>query len=110
MPPELNRANDWLAELTRKYQLPQKVVILHQFTQSMIRDRSSLDTSYPEPAMVVHADGNGTPGMRLATWKNLRRDLPDGIRIGWKNVIDEDSPTFTPEKTFDTDPKSWFVS
>lgn len=60
---ELNRANDWLAELTREHQLPQKVVILHQFTQSMIRDRSTLDTSHPELAMVVHADGHGSPGM-----------------------------------------------
>lgn len=107
---ELNRANDWLAELTRKHQLPQKIVILHQFTQSMIRDRSTLDTSHPELALVVHADGNGTPGMKMATWKNLRRNLPDGIRMGWKNFIDEDSPTFTPEKTFDIDPKPWFVS
>lgn len=107
---ELNRANDWLAELTRRHKLPQKIVILHQFTQSMIRDRSTLDTSHPELALVVHADGNGTPGMKMATWKSLRRDLPDGIRMGWKNFIDEDSPTFTPKKTFDIEPKPWFVS
>ncbi|WP_411733664.1 hypothetical protein [Paeniglutamicibacter sp.] len=107
---ELNRANAWLAELTRKHRLPQKVVILHQFTQSMIRNRSELDTSHPELAMLVHADGHGTPGMKMATWNNLRRDLPDGIRMAWKNFIDEDSPTFTPEQTFDVDPKPWFVS
>lgn len=107
---ELNRTNDWLAELTRKKQLPQKVVILHQFKLSMISDRSTLDTSHPELAMVLHADGNGTPGMKMATWKNLRRGLPDGIRMAWKNFIDEDSPTFTPEQTFDIDPKPWFVS
>ncbi len=107
---ELNRANDWLAELTREHQLPQKVVILHQFTQSMIRDRSTLDTSHPELAMVVHADGHGTPGMKMGTWDNLRQDLPKGIRMAWKNFIDEDSPTFTPEQTFDIDPKPWFVS
>lgn len=107
---ELNRANAWLAELTRKHRLPQKVVILHQFTQSMIRNRSALDTSHPELAILVHADGNGTPGMKMATWNNLRRDLPGGIRMAWKNFIDEDSPTFTPKQTFDVDPKPWFVS
>lgn len=107
---ELNRANAWLAELTRKNHLPQKVVILHQFKQSMIRDRSTLNTSHPELAMVLHADGNGTPGMKMATWENLRRDLPDGIWMAWKNFIDEDSPTFTPKQTFDIDPKPWFVS
>ncbi|MFF5794083.1 hypothetical protein ACFY5D_18735 [Paeniglutamicibacter sp. NPDC012692] len=107
---ELNRANDWLAELTREHQLPQKVVILHQFTQSMIRNRSTLDTSHPELAMVVHADGHGSPGMKMGTWDNLRQDLPKGIRMAWKNFIDEDSPTFTPKQTFDIDPKPWFVS
>ena len=107
---ELNRANDWLADLTRKHQLPQKVVILHQFTQSMIRNRATLETSHPELAMLVHADGNGTPGMKMATWNNLRRDLPDGIEMAWKNFIDEDTPTFTPKQTYDIDPKPWFVS
>ncbi|MDO2932860.1 hypothetical protein Q2T94_00885 [Paeniglutamicibacter sulfureus] len=107
---ELNRTNDWLAALTRKHHLPQKVVILHQFKLSMIRNRSALDTSHPELAMVLHADGNGTPGMKMETWKSLRRDLPDGIRMAWKNFIDEDSPTFTPKQTFDIDPKPWFVS
>ncbi|MFL4472430.1 hypothetical protein ACIPVK_00315 [Paeniglutamicibacter sp. MACA_103] len=107
---ELNRANAWLAEFTRKHRLPQKVVILHQFSLSMIRDRSTLDTSHPELAMVLHADGHGTPGMKMETWKHLRRDLPDGIRMAWKNFIDEDTPTFTPEQTYDIDPKPWFVS
>lgn len=107
---ELNKVNDWLAQLTREHQLPQKVVILHQFKLSMIRDRHTLDTSHPELAMILHADGNGTPGMKMATWENLRRDLPDGIRMAWKNFIDEDSPTFTPEQTFKIDPKPWFVS
>lgn len=107
---ELNRTNDWLAELTRKNHLPQKVVIVHQFKLSMIEDRSTLDTSHPELAMVLHADGNGTPGLKMATWDALRRDLPEGIRMAWKNFIDEDSPTFTPQQTFDVDPKPWFVS
>lgn len=107
---EINRTNDWLAELTRKHRLPQKVVILHQFQRGMIRDRATLDTTHPELALVLHADGNGTPHQKMATWKALRRDLPDGIRMAWKNFIDEDSPTFTPEQTFDISPKPWFVS
>lgn len=107
---ELNRTNDWLAALTRRNKLPQKVVILHQFQLRMIRDRASLDTSHPELALVLHADGNGSPGQKMATWNNLRHDLPRGIRMAWKNFIDEDSPTFTPKQTFAVDPKPWFVS
>lgn len=107
---EINRTNDWLAKLTRDRRLPQKVVILHQFQRRMISDRADLDSSHPELALVLHADGNGTPGQKLATWNNLRRDLPKGIRMAWKNFIDEDSPTFTPQQTFALTPKPWFVS
>ncbi|MGG5751329.1 hypothetical protein ACQ3I4_01715 [Zafaria sp. Z1313] len=107
---ELNEANAWLAELTRKHRLPQKVVILHQFQLRMIRDRESLETGHPELSLVLHADGNGTPGQKLETWNALRRDLPGGIRMAWKNFIDEDSPTFSPEQTYDVEPKPWFVS
>ncbi len=107
---ELNQANEWLAELTREHKLPQKVVIVHQFQLSMIQNRSMLDTSHPELSIVLHADGNGTPEMKMETWNALRQDLPEGINMAWKNFIDEDSPTFSPEQTYDIEPKPWFVS
>jgi hypothetical protein len=108
---ELNATNAWLADLTRRHRLPQKVVVLHQFQLRMIPDRAALDTGHPELAMVVHADGHGTPGQKFQTWDVLRRDLPKGIRMAWKNFIDEDSPTFTPEETFTkVTPAPWFVS
>ena len=28
----------------------------------------------------------------------------------YKNFIDEDTPTFTPQETFEVEPKPWFVS
>lgn len=46
----------------------------------------------------------------MGTWDNLRKDLPKGIRMAWKNFIDEDSPAFTPKQIFDIDPKPWFFS
>lgn len=107
---EINETVDWLASLTSDNDLPQKVFILHQFNQSMITDRQDLDTSHPELTMLIHADGNGTPGMKMETWKALQKNLPDGVGMAWKNFYDEDTPTFTPEQTFDIDPQPWFVS
>ena len=65
---------------------------------------------HPELALTIHADGHGTPGAKLETWRALQRDLPEGIRMAWKNFYDEDTPTFTPEETYAIDPKPWFVS
>ena len=41
---EVNSVIRWLASLTAKYQLPQKLLVLHQFRLSMIGDERELDT------------------------------------------------------------------
>ena len=107
---EVNEVSTWLADLTAENDLPQKVFILHQFSRSMLSDREDVDASRDELSMVLHADGNGTPGMKMETYDSLRAELPDGIRMAWKNFYDEDDPTFTPEQTMDVEPTPWFVS
>src|SRR5699024_5039512 len=62
-------------------------------------------TSRPELAITLHADGHGVPGDKLGTYRALLRDLPEGIFMAWKNFYDEDTPMFTPEETFDVDPR-----
>ena len=52
---EINETLDYLAALTDKHRLPQKMVVLHQFTHSMITNRAALDTSHPELALTLHA-------------------------------------------------------
>jgi hypothetical protein len=97
---EVNRVGDWLAGLTRSRLLPQKLLVLHQFRLSMIRDRDRLDTSHPELAVVLHADGQGTQGNKQGTWRALHEDLPHGrLFWGWKNFYDEDHPMLTPQQT-----------
>ncbi|MFZ5871713.1 MAG: hypothetical protein ACOYXW_14455, partial [Actinomycetota bacterium] len=107
---EVNAVAAWLAELTRSRSLPQKALVLHQFRLSMIAGRERLDTSRDEVAVVIHADGNGTPGEKLATWDALRAAPPPGVHWAWKNFYDEDSPTFTPEQTMGLDPAPVLIS
>ena len=96
---EVDATTDWLAGLVRDRGLPQKMLVLHQFRLSMITDRSSLDTSHPELAMLIHADGQGGQPDKQATWRALHADAPAGVRWGWKDFIDEDKPMLTPEQT-----------
>ncbi|AUI53514.1 hypothetical protein AC20117_16565 [Arthrobacter crystallopoietes] len=108
---EINEVSDWLARLTRENNLPQKVLILHQFQLRMISNREQLETGHDELAVVIHADGHGGPGQKLETWRALRQDLPDDVWMGWKNFYDEDTPMFSPERTYDdVKPAPWFVS
>ncbi|MDO4917952.1 hypothetical protein [Kocuria sp.] len=107
---EINETTAWLAGLTRDNQLPQKALILHQFSASMIQNREAINTNHPELAFVLHADGHGTPDLKTGTWNALQEGLPQGIRMAWKNFYDEDTPMYTPEQTFALKPKPWFVS
>ena len=107
---EFNDVADWLATLTRDNDLPQKLFVLHQFNMSMIDNREKIDTSHPELAVTLHADGHGTPDIKMGTWDVLRKGLDPKIWMAWKNFYDEDTPMFTPEQTMAVQPRPWFVS
>ncbi|GEE01488.1 hypothetical protein nbrc107696_19340 [Gordonia spumicola] len=109
-PDEVNRTADWLADLVRTEHLPQKVFVLHQFDADMLGDRSRLDTSHPELATVIHADGHGTASVKRATWQRIITGLPPNVWLGWKNFYKEDRPMFSPLATFDVEPQPMFVS
>jgi len=107
---EINETTAWLADLTAENDLPQKMVILHQFRHSMIQDREQVETDHDELAMVLHADGHGTPDSKMETWTSLQEGLPDDMYMAWKNFYLQDEPMFSPKETFDIEPKPWFVS
>lgn len=107
---EVNAVVTWLADLTRREHLPQKVLVLHQFSLSMIHDRAALDTSRAELQIVLHVDGQGSQPAKAGTWKALQRDAPAGVLWGWKNFVDEDHPMLTPEQTYRVKPAPVLVT
>jgi hypothetical protein len=107
---EVDAVAGWLAGLTRERRLPQKLLVLHQFQPRMISDRGSITTDHDELAVLVHADGFGTPRDKLETWAALHTEPLPGAWWGWKNFVDEDRPTFSPSETMALDPAPWFVS
>ncbi|WP_029289015.1 hypothetical protein [Cellulomonas sp. HZM] len=107
---EVNRVVDWLADLTAEKHLPQKMLVLHQFSTRMIKDRSRLDVSHDELAIVVHVDGQGSQPAKAGTWKAIRAHAPHGVHWGWKNFYDEDHPMLSPKKTYAVRPQPDLVS
>ena len=108
---EVNEVGAWLAALVRTHDLPPKVLTLHQFSLKMIRERERLDTSLDEIQWLLHADGQGGQGAKQGTWSALRRGLPEGVWLGWKNFEDEDQPMLTVRQTMErVDPQPQFVS
>jgi hypothetical protein len=107
---EVNSVVAWLAGLTRRHHLPQKLLLLHQFRPQMISGREQLDTSHDDLAVLVHADGFGTHAEKFGTWHRLLGHPPAGLWWGWKNFYDEDTPMLTPAETLAIQPRVRFVS
>lgn len=107
---EVNETIDWLADLVEENDLPQKLVVLHQFRTDMIGARHVVDADRPEVSVLIHADGQGTQPAKRGTWRALHEDAPRGVRWGWKNFIDEDHPMLTPKQTYAIRPTPDFVS
>ncbi|SIK03175.1 Uncharacterised protein [Mycobacteroides abscessus subsp. abscessus] len=107
---EVNEALEVVADVVKQEKLPQKLVVLHQFTQTMITNRELIDTSHPELALTIHADGHGTPDLKKDTYNALLQGLSPEIYPSWKNFYDEDTPTLSPEQTYNLNPKPWVVT
>jgi hypothetical protein len=106
---EINATSDWLAGVVRANNLPQKVLMVHQFRTSMIVGRERLDTTHEELATLVHCDGFGTQEMKRGTWEAMRQNSPN-VYWGWKNFIDEDKPMLNPQQTMQFSSDIVFVS
>ena len=107
---EVNQVVDWLAQLVRENNLPQKLLMVHQFSHEMITNRSEIRTA-PELAVMIHMDGQGRSDLKFNTYDEITRGaLDNGWWWGWKNFYDEDFPTLTAEETLTVRPVPYVVS
>ncbi|HUQ56251.1 hypothetical protein [Lentzea sp.] len=107
---EINEVSAWLADLTAAKSLPQKLLVVHQFQLTMIRNEQALDTTRDEVQLLIHMDGQGTTGQKVSTWDSVVGARPSDLPMGWKNFYDEDKPMLTPEQTMTYRPKPSMVS
>jgi hypothetical protein len=106
----VNSVIRWLADLTAHYRLPQKLLVLHQFRLSMIRNEQGLDTRHEDLAILIHMDGQGTPADKLQTWQAITRAAPAGVSFGWKNFYAKDHPMMSPQQTIARTPQLSMIS
>jgi hypothetical protein len=107
---EVNSVVSWLAALTMRYRLPQKLLVLHQFQLSMIRGERRLNTRHDDLAILIHMDGQGTPSDKEQTWDTITRAAPSRVFFGWKNFYVKDHPMLTPRQTITRTPRLSMIS
>jgi hypothetical protein len=99
---EVNATTAWLAQLVRKYNLPQKLLLVHEFTDAMV-PRSQLKPR-DGLAYVLNVDGFGTQALKIAKYHGFVKEAPQ-FRRGFKLFYHEDTDTMTPKEVMALKPR-----
>jgi hypothetical protein len=89
----VNAVGRYLSTLVRANHLPDKLMVVHEFTSSMLPDRSKI-TPQPGVEVAFHADGFGTPTAKIRVYHQLAfPGRPFGA--GFKLFLTQDSRVMT---------------
>jgi hypothetical protein len=99
----VNRVSAYLADLVKKNRLPQKLLVVHQFTDSMIRNRERLKRRR-SVAIVLNVDGFGDQPNKIAKYHEF---TPRRARFnrGFKLFYKEDTSLMTPRQVLGLRPR-----
>lgn len=104
---DVTATQHWLVELSQKYGIPPKVLVVHQFHDGMIANKDKL-APVPGVQLVIDADGWGPPDQKRGTYafvNGTRQIEYDGIKLFYK----QDDPIMTPEEIVELSPVPLFV-
>jgi hypothetical protein len=104
---EVNRVSAWLSRMVVRHDLPEKVLVLHQFRTSMLPDVRRI-VGRDGLRLVQHVDGFGNPGQKLDTYRVVAR--PGQFAMGFKLFYDEDRPLMRAPDVHRIRPRVRFVS
>jgi hypothetical protein len=107
---EVNSVVTWLAHLTERYHLPQKLLELHEFRLTMIQNIQQLDRQHSDLAIVINMDGQGAPSTKQQTWDAVIANAPKGVFFGWKDFYVKDTPMLDPRETIQHKPEPVLIS
>ncbi|MDR3651881.1 MAG: hypothetical protein P4L34_02790 [Paludibacter sp.] len=86
---DINFCSDYLAKLVKKNNLSPKILIVHRFTQGMVRNYKNI-ILHPEVQIVMNMDGWGEPVLKRSTYLLYIRKEPvqfTGFKLFYKNDL-----------------------
>lgn len=88
---EVNEVSEWLAAIVAEERLPEKLFVIHLFTDSMVADRDAV-VDRDGLATVFHVDGFGGREIKLQKYEQLKGPFAKGFKL----FHDEDTDLFEP--------------
>lgn len=103
---EVNATSAWLAKLVEDNDLPEKLFVIHQFTDDMVdhtrlKQRDGLD-------MVLNVDGFGGQEIKKAKYRDFTREAKD-FHHGFKLFYEEDTDLMTARQVLRMKPRPELV-
>jgi hypothetical protein len=99
---EVNATSAWLAQLVAREHLPEKLFVVHQFTDDMVDDTALRQRD--GLAMVLNADGFGSREVKVAKYHRFSRAAPT-FHPGFKLFYEEDEDLMTPRQVMRMRPR-----
>jgi hypothetical protein len=86
---DINFAAQFLANLVRTGNLPPKILVVHRFTEAMVKNYKAI-TPLPEVQIVMDMDGFGSMAKKISTYQSFIQAEPvqfTGIKLFYKNDV-----------------------
>lgn len=100
-------AQRWLVDLANEAGISPKVLIVHQFKESMITNKDQI-VAIPGVQLVIDADGWGPPELKKSTY-DFVNNLTEVEYAGVKLFYRQDVPLMSAEEIVNLDPPPLFV-
>ncbi len=109
---DVNYCSNYLAELVKKNKLTPKILVVHRFTQGMVRNYKNI-VLRPEVQIVMHMDGWGEPILKRSTYQLYIRKEPvqfTGFKLFYKNDLKKaPNVLLTPEDLMKLKPQPIYI-
>jgi hypothetical protein len=92
----INEVSRYLSSIVRRYDLPQKLLVVHRFTGDMIEAEHDLER-HPGVALVVNVDGFGDRPNKISKYNEFTADLRRRFN-GFKLFYEEDLNLMKPRQ------------
>jgi hypothetical protein len=92
----INRVSAYMSKIVRAHRLPEKLLVVHRFTDEMIKNEAALKR-YPGVALTVNVDGFGDRPNKVSKYRSFTRGRRDRHH-GFKLFYGEDTNLMPPRR------------
>jgi transcriptional regulator with XRE-family HTH domain len=91
----INKVVDYLVDIVKRYNLPQKLLVIHRFTDDMIKNKERIKTP-PQLAVTLDVDGFGEKAAKYVKYQSFVSE-EDGVFHGIKLYLQQDTDLMSPQ-------------